>query len=93
MGKNKNEYVIPKNGNLYNFKEIFFQICAPFSYPHYDLKRQIEDSLHHLVKTRSEIQKWFHLFQEQGMFFFKLHLKWWCYQILRMNMTYVFFQN
>ncbi len=49
--------VIPKNGNLKKDVEIFFQICAPFTYPHYDLKRQIEESLHHSAKTRTEVQK------------------------------------
>ncbi len=62
IGKNKNEYVIPKNCNLYKYVKIFFQICAPFSYPHYDLRRQIEESLHHSEKTRSEVQKGFCLF-------------------------------
>jgi hypothetical protein len=69
IGRNKNEYVIPKNGNLYKYVEIFFQNCVPFSYPHYDLKRLIKESLHHLAKTRSVVQKWLRLFEEQGIFF------------------------
>jgi hypothetical protein len=60
--KNKNEYVIPKHGNLDKYVETFFQICAPFSYPHYDLKKKIEESLHHSAKTRIEVQKWLRLF-------------------------------
>jgi hypothetical protein len=46
------------------------QICTPPTFPNYDPRRKIEESLHSLKQTRSETKNWLQFFlKEKGILY------------------------